>query len=377
MNIKTVTLALCVFTLLINCALENNNIIGGSGTNAGNPAVIGTVIFCTNSPVDGAEVYIRSQQFIKDTMKNDLQRIPDAITDSLGKFKINSIDTGSYNFEINYQNTYVKRKEYFRYTRNLLDTLGSIKLVQAGGFYGFIERRNIPRHLNIFVQLRGIDRITKTDQHGKFRFNGLAPGDYNIRILTSDEKFGILDHGDTISVQAGEYKDIGKIRMPFEFWKDTVIIRQILDTNGLYNVPVSDVVKRYHDRIFELILINRKITVLPDIIGDLRIKDIKLIDNPIETIPDELGKIYTLHRLTIKGTLIETIPGTIGDLPNIRHLDLSNNEMNNLPDNITNLSMLKFLSVNNNRLKQAPRSIKNWINTYSFDPDWAKTQRNL
>lgn len=395
--------------------------VAGTGSQAGNGNVTATVLYPDGSPVIGTDVFIRQKDYLEDTSDIAYERIPDAVTNSSGVFIIDSVNPGNYFIEINDNKENARLVECNIESSNIWPMdLGNIEILQAASFAGKIDLDNIQNTVAVYVQLYGVEYLNKVATGGKFSFNGLPSGTFKLRIFSSDSSLGIVD-SETIVIGPGEDHDAGKFLLPFDFWRDTVVVRTILDLNDKYQLPVSDVITIKNGRITKLNLTHRGLHILPAVIVDLRLthllvgenfldslpseigkvsslvhlglmrnrltrlpeticnlnrlKHLNLNENRINLLPKEIGKLSSLVHLSIRKNNLQKLPITIDDLSGLKVLDVSSNTLAILPVSITNLKELVFLSVNFNRLKSVPPEIKTWLDTYSTDKEWKATQK--
>jgi len=131
-------------------------------------------------------------------------------------------------------------------------------------------------------------------------------------------------------------------------WKeDSLVVRHILDTNGLQNVKVDDVVTK------------------KDSSG--RAKWLTIFDHPsFNIVPASIEYLEKLNQIIISKTSITTLPPEIGDLKSITVLSLSQNKLNYLPPEIGNLEEIRRISIRQNELTSLPPEIGNLKKMYSF-----------
>jgi Leucine-rich repeat (LRR) protein len=178
-------------------------------------------------------------------------------------------------------------------------------------------------------------------------------------------------------------------------WKDdSLVVRQILDTNGLTELPVEGVIiKGDSGRVTILGLYNyptfnilpasiRRLTklntlniektnlnILPPEIGDLNmLRVLTLISNKISMLPPEIGKLSSLTTLrVILCSNFKSIPEEICNLNSLRILDLYDNALTTLPKDIGNLVSLEQVALDYNNLTTLPQSIINLsLKPYKF-----------
>jgi hypothetical protein len=81
------------------------------------------------------------------------------------------------------------------------------------------------------------------------------------------------------------------------------------------------------------------------------IEELSLMKTSIRLLPDEIGQLRTLKRLTIAwGGQLEVLPETIGELVNLEYLDLWRNQLHELPNSIGNLTQLRTIRLGENQL---------------------------
>ena len=90
-----------------------------------------------------------------------------------------------------------------------------------------------------------------------------------------------------------------------------------------------------------------------------RITEILINSGDFESIPESIGNLDYLTKLTFTNTKISELPDEIVLLPFLEQLWISNNLLTNLPDDIGELSNLKLLFINNNQITKLPDSIVN------------------
>jgi Leucine-rich repeat (LRR) protein len=206
-------------------------------------------------------------------------------------------------------------------------------------------------------------------------------------------------------------------------WKDdSLVVRQILDTNGLQAVPVDSVVDfifegrvnqlRFRnllelktilssieklDKLDQLSFNRTGLTSVPPEIGNLKslgglyfsynkisslppeIKNLKILnhlvvggDTAFTSVPSEIGELTSLKKLSISGSSITKLPDVICNLQSLESLILIYNKLTELPQNIGNLTSLKgWVGLQHNNLKSLPQSIMNLNTTpYGVDVCW-------
>ncbi|EXB54528.1 Disease resistance protein RPM1 [Morus notabilis] len=77
-----------------------------------------------------------------------------------------------------------------------------------------------------------------------------------------------------------------------------------------------------------------------------RFKLLKVLDfeyAPLDDLPSEVGSLFHLKYLNLRGTTIKTLPRTIGKLQNLEVLNISQTQIKELPDEIKKLQNLRYL----------------------------------
>lgn len=82
--------------------------------------------------------------------------------------------------------------------------------------------------------------------------------------------------------------------------------------------------------------------------------------------PDELGQLVKLERLSVSSNLLMSLPETIGRLQNLVLLDISNNKLKFFPESIGSCFSLEELQANDNSIEELPASVCNLIQLKSF-----------
>lgn len=164
---------------------------------------------------------------------------------------------------------------------------------------------------------------------------------------------------------------------------DTLIVRAILDTNGLRQVPVGAVTQVAHGRVvglyfgrgrpcisrlpgyvaslsrlYELVITDCGLYTLPhevDYLQDLYL--LRLDNNRLTNIPEQVGDLVGLKELSIRRNQLVEVPAAIGQLFRLERLDLSRNRIQRLSDSVGHLSRLRALDLSHNRLTSMPAAI--------------------
>ncbi|MDI7238051.1 leucine-rich repeat domain-containing protein, partial [Leptospira santarosai] len=77
-------------------------------------------------------------------------------------------------------------------------------------------------------------------------------------------------------------------------------------------------------------------------------------NDPLWTLPKEIGKLQNLRDLDLSSNQLMTLPKEIGKLQNLQKLNLTRNRLANLPEEIGKLQNLQELHLENNQLTTLP-----------------------
>lgn len=417
LNIAHLFLCLILLQLLNGCSSSD---ISGTGSQAGNGIVTAVVLYEDSTVAENAEIYVRSTNYLKDTASNVVE---DYITkiDNHGKMTIEMDPDSEFVIEIRDNKGYATLVHCSTnaYKGDSLD-FDTLFMVKEAMFFGKVDLTNIPDYVPVYVQVYGMDKIEKVDHEGNFKFDKMPAGTYKVKILPAHQDYEPIDD-QKIALGPNDSLEMSTILLHQDFWKDTLIIRDILDLNNLDTLSVDDVVERDSiGRINKLILIDRGIDTLPQQIGMLRLNTLilsgnnlssipfeidkiqsleyldlarnnisKLVwtivelrnlryldlsENSLDSLPEGLGKLRFLSHLACRENVLKSIPETIGMIEHLLTLDLYNNELRDLPAKITYLKDLENLDVRYNKLFSLSYELENWINTYSVNEDWKVTQ---
>ncbi len=181
-------------------------------------------------------------------------------------------------------------------------------------------------------------------------------------------------------------------------WKDdSLVVRQILDTNGLDTVPVDSVVTRkdstgrakwltitkwplFHvlpasinqlDNLSRINISYTNLAVIPSETGNLTLLLIlDLYNNKLTSLPPEIGNLESLQRLNISYNEITAIPPEIGKLKKLYSFQFQNNKITRIPDEFCDLESLNKPRAENNLISYIPEDIGDMISFHSINLDY-------
>lgn len=141
---------------------------------------------------------------------------------------------------------------------------------------------------------------------------------------------------------------------------DSLIVRRILDTNGLSHIPVDSVSDSANGRIVVFKPENIDLKTLPGIVGELEMLDtLKIITIPnLASLPREIGNLDKVEGFALyQCPQLEHLPDEIGQMSGLRRIWISYLPIRELPNGICNSKSLTHLYLNRCSLKTFPDSI--------------------
>ena len=345
---------LALLLLFVSCSLGPFD-FKGTGSQAGNGMVLGTVLYEDGSPVVNADVFVRSSRYLKDTSEVSVKRKPDTFTNDSGVFSFESMKYDSYFIEINDNNNNALLLQFKNDNRDKEDSEKTVlepsAIRPAASLTGKVNMKNLTQPANLYIQIYGLEYVQRLSDSGHFRFPSVPSGTLKLRIISEDTSVGIIE-SNTVDLQPGEAKDTGPFDFPFTFWRDTAVVRYILDTNNLKNVSVSSVISEVKKgRITKLNFNGKGLSNIPPKIGELELTHLNLGNNYLSSLPKEFKKLTSLEHLDLMRNKFMRIDNSIYSLLNLEHLDISENKVFYLSKDIENLTSLRTFKLDNNKLK--------------------------
>lgn len=365
---------IAVAGMALSCSGTDNS--AGTGSQAGNARV---AVLVNDRPAAGASVYIRIADAQADTGMVE-SAVPVMWVDELGLLNLDTLITyapGSYLIEVVAEGCDTLAATLSATVLSANDvrfSADTLRLRATATLTGSVDTFGVLPGQRLWVQIPGIARTVPVDSTGRFCIPNVPAGQYPMFIVGPDTAHRLLPP-DAILVGPGEAVDVGAIHQRDELWRDTMIVRKILDTNGVLTPVDSVVLKDTLGRIIELKLAGPQFTLLPPCIGALRIRALRINETSIEKLPMELGRIAGLRVLDLHANQLKGLPPELGMLIHLDTLDLSGNLIAAIPLEMTGILELRWLGVNNNKLMPPyPLALGAWINRFSYDPGWASTQ---
>lgn len=174
--------------LCAGCLFDpQNRVAGGGSSETTNGLVMGRVTAPDGSPAMGARVVLRRRDFLKENdiaLAKAARLAAETVTDSLGRFAIDSIDPGDYFLEANDSGRAGTLYEFSTGDRDTFQ-LGDQQMTPTATVIGQVAIDS-GRIGDAIVQIYGLDRLAHVDAAGKFSFSDLPAGSYTLRAqLTS------------------------------------------------------------------------------------------------------------------------------------------------------------------------------------------------
>ncbi len=362
---KTVQTTIALFIMaLLTVSCGGSSSVAGATSETTNGVVV-TAVSATGTGVAKASVYIAKSDELRAIKDND--RAPTMLTDVSGLFSIDSLDTVNYTVEvIDSMGNRAMSNIVYNPTSKKHELSGSnvLTLSPTGRLFGKVEKLSSQK---VYVQIFGLHRIIVTDSTGKFSFPDLPAGDLRIKVTAED----VVVADDHFEVKPNRLTDVGTYTIGAT---DSVIVRYILDANGLDTVTIEEVYSKTKEG-YHLNFDKRGLTTIPAEIGKLRLVELSLAQNKITSIPDELFNLTQLTYLDLSGNKLTELPSSISRLEQCEILDIEDNELTTLPSSITTMVSIEEINLNNNRLTQLPDYIKEWINAHCPDNSWQWKQK--
>ena len=374
--------------LLLQCSLEPMNVAGGaSGTDLSVCIVSGSVVDSLGRPVSGAAVHLRRAEFLAtDTgmvreSANGKWIACDTETNIIGGFYFETVDTGSYLIEVNYKDSLGILFPCTVSTHDIRNDLSQDTVYPLAVITGHVDVDTNPfgqTQVSI-IQVYGLQRVVRPDSAGFFRLF-LPYGQHNLRFSSDSGNVDPMEV--SIYVHPNQQKDIGHFHLGNFPWIqrscqnlecDYSVVRALLDSCGLFTVPIESVATVDSGRVTGLNLQGRNISRVPMELGRLeKLKALDLSGNALTSFAPFRGLPSALRSLILRANQLTELPGYIGMLRNIETLDLSNNQLQSLPDSIVVIAPSVLLDLSGNKLCSLPSDVAAWADRY--DADWRQTQ---
>ncbi len=328
--------------------------IAGS-TNTGNARIVASV-YHKGRPVSGARVYLRDEEYLAlpNTPAAPGARIDITANDS-GKLVLVPNKAGRYTLEVadDAGSGGVRSSISVPEGDTLID-LGRIDLERCGELEITVRTMHLDSTTSIHAGIYGMERSAHARYDGTVWFRNLPSGNYRVH-LTSDrpETTGSTDLETYIA--EGQTRQIDSVSFPIDYRHDSVLVVSVLNQTGIEHDAWEEMVSRVENRIRELNLSHRNITVLPPSIGTLDfLWGLNLEANPLTSLPDEFGELSRLENLDLDTTMFDTIPDVVGRCGSLRSLSIEAVGFSQLSDSLKNCRNLTSLRIGSNNLGELP-----------------------
>jgi hypothetical protein len=219
---------LCMgFALLVpyRCSLPVRT---AGGTEGGNTAASlqGTVVYeVTAKPAAGSLVRLRTSNFLNDTGKipprQNTVNFYNTLTDSNGRFSIDSVDTGSYCIEVNDGKSNAVVLKYTVGGHDSLVKLPPDTLRRTSTISGTVA--SMPDSVGLSsmqVYIYGLERTARRDSlSGVFVIEDVPRGNYTIRVVSSSPRV-VPKEISSVAVSPGGETNVGPVDLlSYKTWK--------------------------------------------------------------------------------------------------------------------------------------------------------------
>ncbi len=377
---KILSVSVMLFISIFMESCSNNSDVSGTGSQAGNAKAF-TVINDGNSTiVSGASVLIRQADQLSDTVQDTTH--VSWTSDSSGRFLVDLLPPNTFwIIEARLDTTIAATLQVsVDASGKIISTSDTFRLKPFVSVTGMIDVSGIPHGSPVYVRFYGIGRAVPVDTSGKFTANRIPQGDFKFEIFASGIP-GDTAHRpieDSLHVGPMDTLNAGNFLFQGEIWKDTLLVRNLLNSNGDTAASVSSVIDTAADGHINYLHLSGIgfSTLLPEL-ARLRLDSLRIDSTDIDVLSFDFSGMPGLKVLRLNGNKLTSLPPTIGALRQLRILDISNNVIDNLPQQITLLTHLDSLMIDNNKLAPVNTldpALVLWIDTSSTDKNWQNTQ---
>jgi hypothetical protein len=209
---KRLTSLLCAALAAALGGCSNSSDVTGNSTTVGNPAMVGTLVAESGTPVKGAEVkfYTLGHNPLADSLS---ENIVTTYTDANGRFVVDSMAGGMYTMVAS-NNSSAAFDDSIRVVEDSSNTLPPQTMRKPGTLRGRVQFDGGEDARTVRILVLGTHVWdAPADSNGRFTLEGLAAGTYWVRFLTGRDSYPTLDTN--LSVVAGATTDLsGDIILP-------------------------------------------------------------------------------------------------------------------------------------------------------------------
>jgi hypothetical protein len=337
--------ALVGIGLGVSCGLT----VAGAGVETTNSFAI-TAVYRDGSPAAGITARIRAADYL--TSENEGRTVhEDRLTDLQGIVSFDSLQPGAYSLELtdNAGKAVVVRCSLAMDTRHI--DLGSDTLDPTGSATGVLSVYGATDHSSL-VQVYGLERTARATSDGRFVLDNMPRGIYRLQFVPESVPDPV--EIPEIEIKAGDttFVDTLQIQHGCTDWPcDSLVVRQILDTNRLHAIPVDSVAIVYAGRIRELHLDNLDSLLVPAELGQLTaLEKLSFRYTRVAALPEEIGNLLSLYRLDLFNTHLDTLPPSLSRCVSLRQLGLGSCRLETIPLTVYDLTNLTTLTLSVNRI---------------------------
>jgi hypothetical protein len=213
----------CFSILLLSCS--GDRIAGGKGGSETTNGITACIRLSDGTPAAGSTVRLRRTDFVSRPAALSKTKLnsADIVTDSNGIFTINDIDTGMYSIEVNDTSAIAGKGGavllYCNPDADDVTNIGTEYLKPYATVAGHVDS-DVSKGKDVFVQIRGLERLAMVNEAGAFSFDDLPEGNYDFVIIDGSSVSGPEQTvhnikalaGDTVTVTVnGIFRDSGEI----------------------------------------------------------------------------------------------------------------------------------------------------------------------
>ena len=197
----------------------------GNGTQTGNPVAMGKILTADGKPAAGALVRIVPVDYVPSFALANTTPVPICTTDAGGNYRIYAIDSGAYNLEAVRDTLGVFKDSIKILPDSLNQNIGEAYLHRLGCISGtsFMPGQNDTNQVRVSIYMPGTGRITKPLIGGKFSFDFVPAGRYQIIFDPTLNTYNVkvLE----VDIAAGECKNLDTVAL-VKYEPDTIEINQ-------------------------------------------------------------------------------------------------------------------------------------------------------